>query len=98
MRRPGGSHFAGERDRLLGVVGCGAGNHWYSPGGLLHGYLDDTPVFRGRHGSRLPGRATRNEEVNAARDLPVDERAQGTLVHIPRFRKGGNERCSTASE
>jgi len=82
MRRPRRLHLERQRDRLLRVVGGSARYDGNAPRRLFDRYLDDPPVLRDCHRCGLTGRSTRDYEVNAARDLPLDKGAQRALVDL----------------
>src|SRR6266568_7741287 len=98
VRRAGGFHLARQGYRFLRVVrGCSR-NYWDSPGGLLDRYLDHVSMLVDGHRRGLARRATGNQEVDPASDLPVDEGAQRALVDLAGLGEGRDERGSTAGE
>ena len=80
VRRAGRLHLARKSNRFLGVVRRGARHDRDPPGRLLHRYLHYSPVLGYGHGGGFTSGPTGNDEVNAARDLPVDKGSERALV------------------
>ena len=68
---------------LGGVVAADAGEHGDLPGAGLDGDADDGVPLRARQGRRLARRAAGHDEVDAATDLPLHQRASARSSTAP---------------
>ena len=72
--------MAGERDRLGGVVGAGAGDHRHAAARRVDAPFHHLLVLVMGQGRAFAGRPDRHEAVGAVLDLPFDMGAEGLLV------------------
>ena len=81
-----------ELGHLGGVVAADAGEHGDLPRADLDGDADHGIPLGPRQRRRLARRATGHDEVDAATDLPLHQRAQRPLIHGARRRKRRHQR------
>ena len=81
----------GQFDGFGGGVRAATGHDGHALGGLLHSHADDLAVFFDIHRGRFARGAHHADAVGALGDVPVDQFAQGGVVHATVLVHGGDE-------
>ncbi len=96
-----GTHAAcelGQFNGLGGGVGTTARHDGHALGGLLHGHADDLAVFFDVDSGRFARGAHYANAVGAFGNVPVDQFAQGWVVHATVLVHGSDEGDDAAGE
>ena len=86
----------GQFDRFFGRIGAATGHDGHTFGGLFDRHADDLAVFFDIHRGRFARGTNDANAVGAFGDVPVDEFAQGGVVHAAVFKHRGDERHDAA--
>ena len=87
----------GQLDGFLGGIGAAAGHDGHTFGGLLYRHADDLAVLFDIHRRRLTRGAHHADAVRAFGDVPVDQFAQGGVIHAAVFVHRGHQGHDAAS-
>ncbi len=96
-----GAHLLGEAGEFDGLgrgVGAAAGHDGHALRSLFDGHADDLAVLLDVDGGRFAGGAHHADAVGAFCDMPVDQLAQGGVVHAAVLVHGGDEGDDAAGE
>jgi hypothetical protein len=82
----------GQLDGARGVVAARSREHRHAPVHLTHDQLDDAAMLRRGQRRILAGSPARNEKIDAAIDLKIDEACERMLIERAAFGEGRDER------